>query len=77
MQDRVLAFVAIREREGRMSALISGEASLEIRECHKPLASLMRRHPEARAMEENMVSQVLGRSVRRREERGVVIFSMA
>lgn len=77
LQDRLHAFVGIREREGRMSTLISGDHSLEIRESHQPLASLMRSHPEARAMEENMVSQVLGRSIHRREEGGAVIFSMA
>ena len=73
----MLAFVAIREREGRMSTLVHGDASLEIRESHLPLASLMRRHPEARAMEEHMLSQILGRSVHRREDGGAVIFTMA
>ena len=76
-QDRMLAFVAIREREGRMSTLVHGDASLEIRESHLPLASLMRRHPEARAMEEHMLSQILGRRVHRREVGGAVIFTMA
>jgi hypothetical protein len=72
--DRVSAFVAIREREGRMSTLASGHDFLDIRESHQPLASLMRSHPEARAMEENMVSQILGRSIHRREDEGAVVF---
>ena len=76
LQDRLVAFVSLREREGRMSTLVSGGDFLEIRESHQPLASLMRSHPEARAMEENMVSQVLGRSIHRREEGGAVIFRL-
>jgi predicted ArsR family transcriptional regulator len=75
-EDRVSAFVAIREREGRMSTLASNDESLEIRESLQPLALVMRRHPEARAMEENMVSQILGRSIHRREDEGAVVFSM-
>lgn len=77
LEDRVSPFVVIREREGRMSTLVSGLDSLEIRESLQPLALLMQRHPEARAMEENMVSQILGRNISRREEGGAVIFSMA
>lgn len=77
LKDHLLAFVALRDGEGRMSTLVPDGNFLEIRESHQPLASLIRRHPEARAMEENMVSQILGRSISRREEGGAVIFSMA
>jgi predicted ArsR family transcriptional regulator len=77
LKDRVSAFVAIRDDEGRMSTLVPSGNSLEIRESHQPLASLMRKHPEARAMEENMVSQILGRSISRREEGAAVIFSLS
>jgi predicted ArsR family transcriptional regulator len=76
LKERVSAFVEISEREGRMSTLVSGDDYMEIRESHQPLASLMRSHPEARAMEENMVSQILGRSIHRREDGGAVIFSL-
>ena len=77
LKDRLLAFVAIREREGRMSTLVTGDDSLEIRESHQPLTSLMRSYPEVRAMEENMLSQILGRSIHRREEGGAVSFRIS
>jgi hypothetical protein len=76
-EDRVSAFVAIRDGEGRMSTLVSNDDSLEIRESLQPLASIMRRHPEAHAMEENMVSQILGRSIHRREDEGAVVFRLS
>jgi predicted ArsR family transcriptional regulator len=72
---KVRAFVRIRDAEGRISTLHEGP-TLEIRECHNPLSSVMRDYPGSTAMEESMVSEVLGILVRRREEGGAVVFSL-
>lgn len=72
---RLRAFARLRDAEGRISSL--REDAREIRECHNPLASVMRLYPAAAAMEESMVGEVLDRPVRRREEEGIVIFSLA
>lgn len=72
---RLRAFARLRDAEGRISSL--REDAREIRECHNPLASVMRLYPAAAAMEESMVGEVLDRPVRRSEEEGIVIFSLA
>jgi len=72
---KVRAFVRIRDAEGRISTLHEGQ-TLEIRECHNPLSSVMRNYSGATAMEESMVAEVLGIPVRRREEGGAVVFSL-
>lgn len=73
---RLRAFVRLRDAEGRISSL-RGDPVREIRECHNPLASVMRQYPGAMLMEESMVGEVLGRPVRRGEEEGSVVFSLA
>jgi len=72
--ERALALVRLRERDGRMSSLLQGER-WEIREFHNPLAALFRRYPDAAAMEEHMIGEILGVAVKRREEGGAVIFT--
>ncbi len=74
--DRLRSFVAIREKEGRMSTLLEGEG-WEIRECHLPLDSLMEEYPELRRQEEHLVSEVLGVAVLRTETQGMVVFTPA
>jgi predicted ArsR family transcriptional regulator len=74
--ERIRAFVRLREKEGRMSSLAHGEGSdeMQIRESHNPLSDLMKAYPECCAMEEQMVGEVLGIPVIRRQERGVTLF---
>ena len=79
-QSRLQEFLKIRDGEGRMCVLhaLSGGAGWELRESHNPMSSLMKHYPEAAAMEECMMSDVLGVSVRRREDGevpGVVVFA--
>ena len=71
---RARSLVRLREREGRMS-MLSETGEWEIRESHNPLQPIMHEYPQTRALEENMVSELLGTSVRRREEEGTVVFS--
>ena len=73
---RLLAFVRIRDTEGRMSLVEEFGSGPVIRESHNPLAALMREYPAAKSMEENMVAEVLDVSVRRCEEGGIVVFSL-
>jgi len=82
VRERVLAFVRTRDREGRMSSLeeVTKEAEGEgkkwqIRECHNPLSTVISIYPEASAMEEAMVGDVLGVPMRRTENGGVLLFS--
>lgn len=73
--ERVRAFVRLREGEGRISSLC-GDPVQKIRECHNPLASVMKQYPAAALMEESMVGEVLGCPVRRVEEEGCVLFTL-
>ena len=73
--EKVKSLVRIRDREGRMSSLVEQE-TWSIRESHDPLAALMRDYPVAASLEEQMMSEVLGIAVLRREEGGVVTFAL-
>jgi predicted ArsR family transcriptional regulator len=73
--DRARHLVRLREREGRMSSLITETENHQIRESHNTLADLMKAYPESCAMEEQMMGEVLGASVNRRDEEGTVCFS--
>jgi len=75
-EDRARAFVALREREGRISSLPESHP-VTIHECHNPLAAIMAEYPGAAVLEENMAAEVLGFPVRRVEEGGRVIFRPA
>jgi predicted ArsR family transcriptional regulator len=81
LEERVTALVLLREKEGRMSMLretVAEEGNTwEIRECHNPLAMIMKANPEARTLEDHMISEVLGVTVDRREEGGTTLFSPA
>jgi predicted ArsR family transcriptional regulator len=71
-------FLRLRDAEGRMCELsVSPERmGWELRESHNPMSAVMKRYPEAAAMEESMVARVLGVPVRRREEGTRTIFSV-
>ena len=71
--ERIRAFVRMREREGRM-AVLEGESPWRIRENHDPLAPILREYPAAAALEEHLVSEVLGIPVARSEQEGAVVF---
>jgi predicted ArsR family transcriptional regulator len=73
-EDRARALVRLRDNEGRMSEFVIGSA-WEIRECHNPLSSLMEEYPEARALEQQMICEVIGIALRRRESGSQVIFA--
>ena len=73
--EKVKSLVRIRDREGRMRSLVEQE-TWSIRESHDPLAALMRDYPVAASLEEQMMSEVLGIAVLRREEGGVVTFAL-
>ena len=73
-EDRARALVRLRDNEGRMSEFVIGSA-WEIRECHNPLSSLMEEYPEARALEQQMICEVIGIALRRRESGSKVIFA--
>ena len=68
------ALAGLRDAEGRMSGLMRSSKSWEIHESHNPLEHIMMEYPEACAMEEHMISEVLGQPVMRCEEAGKVIF---
>ncbi len=72
--ERARMLVRLRDQEGRMSLLHEG-TSWEMRESHNPLDAIMRAYPEMRALEEHMISEVLGLRMKRREEGGKVVFS--
>ena len=72
--ERARSLVRLRDKEGRMAELVTGSA-WEIRESHNPLSSLMEEYPEARALEEQMICEVIGIDLRRRESGGQVIFA--
>jgi predicted ArsR family transcriptional regulator len=73
--ERVRAFVRLRNREERMAVLrIDGQA-WEIQESHHPEANLIREYPEAAALEQTMVGEVLGVSILRRQQGGKIVFS--
>jgi predicted ArsR family transcriptional regulator len=57
--ERAVAFVRMRDAEGRISVLKEGLPA-EIQECHDPLADLRKTYPGIGAMEEAMVSEVIG-----------------
>jgi len=76
LKERLRKLVRLRDREGRMSEfLISESEAWEIHESHNPLASIMENYPQSRALEELMISEVLGVRVKRHEEGGRVIFA--
>lgn len=64
-EERLEAFAAQREAGGHMAKVQDGC----LVEAHVPLAGLFKAFPAALAMEEAMVSKVLGFPVRRAEER--------
>jgi predicted ArsR family transcriptional regulator len=74
LKGRLRRLIRLRDREGRMSELVESE-SWEIHENHNPLASIMRRYPEACSLEEHMMSEILGVGVKRKEEGMRVIFA--
>jgi predicted ArsR family transcriptional regulator len=74
--ERVHAFVRLRDAEGRISSLREDQVR-EIRECHNPLASVMKQYPGVATMEESMVGEVLGSPVRRAEDEGNVLFVLS
>jgi hypothetical protein len=53
---------------------IDGQA-WEIQESHHPEANLIREYPEAAALEQTMVGEVLGVSILRRQQGGKIVFS--
>jgi predicted ArsR family transcriptional regulator len=71
--DRVASFVRIRDAEGRISSLVDGSPA-EIHECHDPLGDLRKAYPAIRAMEEAMVGEALGMTVRLEEREGRKLF---
>lgn len=73
-EERLHVLAKLRDREGRMVSL-EGDPSWILRECHNPLLPLMREYPGAAVMEEQMIGEVLGIPVVRREEEGMTIFS--
>jgi len=70
---RIASFVRLRDSEGRICSLINGQ-SAEIHECHDPLDDLRCAYPGIDAMEEAMISEVLGMSVRREQRKGRTVF---
>jgi len=76
---RLKEFTKLRDAEGRMceACVLPGRKGWELRESHNPMASLMQKYPGAGIMEESMVAEVLGMSVRRREEGGVTLFLLS
>lgn len=70
---RIASFVRLRDAEGRICSLIEGPP-VEIRECHDSLGDLRRAYPAISAMEETMVSEVLGMNVRREQMKGQAVF---
>lgn len=74
--ERPGAFVRLRDGEGRISSLVE-DAGRHIRECHNPMASVMRRYPAAMVMEESMVGELLGCPARRTEEGGCILFTLS
>ncbi len=72
--DRARSLVKVRDREGRMAEFVLS-SPWEIRESHNPLSALMEEYPEASGMEENMMSEVTGITLKRRESGGRVIFT--
>lgn len=76
LPERLGAFTRLRDEEGRISSLRE-EAGRHIRECHNPMASVMKQYPGAMVMEESMVGEVLGCPVRRTEEEGCVLFTLS
>jgi predicted ArsR family transcriptional regulator len=72
--ERVRAFVRLRNREERMAVLrIDGQA-WEIQESHHPEANLIREYPEAEALEQTMVGEVLGVSILRQQKGSKIVF---
>jgi len=61
--DRMHLFAKARDEEGRMVELVPG---IRIIERHNPAAALHKAFPEADALEESLVRQVLSAPVRRR-----------
>ena len=73
LEDRIASFARIRDSEGRICSLLSGSPT-EIQECHDSLADLRQAYPGIDAMEEAMVSEVLGMNVRRERREGRTVF---
>jgi predicted ArsR family transcriptional regulator len=73
--ERLDALAKLRDSEGRMVSLEADASDWILRECHNPLLALMKEYPGAAAMEEQMIGEVLGIPVLRREEEGMILFS--
>lgn len=73
--ERLHALAKLRDREGRMVSLEGDASGWMLRECHNPMLSLIREFPGAAAMEEQMIGDVIGIPVFRREEEGMVLFT--
>jgi predicted ArsR family transcriptional regulator len=75
--ERAGMLVRLRDQDGCMSALERSMDGLQwaIVESHNPLDAIMRAYPEARALEENMVSEVIGVAVKRTEIGGKILFA--
>jgi predicted ArsR family transcriptional regulator len=73
LAEKVASFVRLRDSEGRISSLVGGPP-FEIHECHDPLDELRQTYPAINAMEETMVSEALGASIRREERKGRTVF---
>jgi len=76
LSDRAAMLARMRDAEGRISTLQAG-SSMEIHECHDPLAELRKAYPGISAMEEAMIGEVLGASVQRIEEGRKVIYRIS
>jgi predicted ArsR family transcriptional regulator len=63
LAEKMSLFAKIRDEEGRMTELVPGH---QIMERHNPNLALHKAFPEADALEESLVRQVLGSPVRRR-----------
>jgi len=63
IEEKMNLFARIRDEEGRMTELVPGH---QIIERHNPNLTLHKAFPEADALEESLVRQILGSPVRRR-----------
>jgi len=72
---RIASFVRLRDSEGHICTLLEGPP-VEIHECHDPLGDLRQAYPGIDAMEEAMISEVLGIGVRRVRREGRMVFHL-
>ena len=75
-EERAGMLAHLRDQDGCMSTLERNREGVPwaILESHNPLESIMKVYPEARALEENMISEVIGVAVKRSEIGGKIIF---